>query len=314
MALVSSVYPPEIWSMESLLVLRDRLVMARLVHRNFENEVASKGDQVHTRKPVMMTAKAWAGQTGTDAGETIMVENPNAKNLTITLDTMIYTAFIMEDRDSSTSIKELREEFLVPAMVPIAQRVDDDIMTEYTSTASTDVNGSAISGIADDTVGGGTAIDTDDILAARKQLLTNQCPLDGEMSFVVCPKHEKELLATALFHQADQRGSTETLTNAILGRAFGFNFYTSQNVPDAVDTDTTEQSLAFHRNALALVTRPLDRVQDGYGAQSAYSSLDGLSVRVVSAYEPRHKGVTVSFDLLYGVQLLDSKLGVIVNP
>lgn len=313
MALVSTIYPPEIWANESLMVLSDNLVMAPLVHRGFEAAVAQVGDVVHTRKPVKLTAKTWGGQTGTDANETIEVENPNAKSLSISLDTLVYTAFIVEDRDASTSIKDLRDEFMVPAVQPLAQKVDDDIMTEFTSASSTDVNGLAISAVSHGTVGLNATFDADEIITARKQLAINQCPVDGNLSLVLCPTHEAALLGSSLFQEAQKAGSTAALRDANLGRAFGFNVYMSQNVPAAVDTDATYQSLAFHRNAIALVSRPL-QVNNGEGVRGAVASLNGVSIRVETAYDIDRKGYVTSYDVLYGVQLLDSKLAVIINP
>jgi hypothetical protein len=313
MALVSQVYPPEIWALESLGVLRDNLLMARLVRRDFENAVKNAGDKVHTRKPVKMTAKSHAGQTGTEADSTITVENPQARDISVTLDTHIYTAYLLEDRDAATSLKDLVDEFILPALDPIAQRVDDDIMTEFCSSASVDVEGNAITAVADDTVGLGAGMDVDDIIAARLALNNAQCPLNGRV-IVLCPGHEANLLGLAVFHQANTSGSTEAIVNANLGRKFGFDVFMSQNVPDAVDTDTTPQSLAFHRDALCLVTRPLMAVPAGLGARSSSKDLDGISIRVTEAYSERYMGVTLAFDILYGVQLLDAHYGKIVNP
>jgi len=314
MPLVGSVYPPEVWAQESLMVLRDTLVMARLVHRDFENVVAQQGDTVNTRKPAKGTARTWAGQAAfTDASEQIHVENLHANNLAIVLDTIQYTAFLVQDKDAVTSMKNLREEFIIPYVDPIAQAVDDDIMTEMTAAASAGVGGAALTAYAHDTVGLGADMNEDDIIKAREQLFTNQCPMDRSLSLVLSAQHEADCLALALFHQADQSGSTEALTNANLGRKFGFGIYATQNVPTALDTDATPQSLAFHRNVCALVTRPLGAM-DEYGAKFGVQAMDGIGIRVASDYSILHKGVIVSFDVLYGVQLLDSHLGVIVNP
>jgi hypothetical protein len=313
MALVSTVYPPEVWAMESLLVLRDTLVMARLVHRDFSATIANAGDVIHTRKPTKLTARTWAGQSGSDADSQIEVDNLNAKDLSISLDSLVYTAFLAEDRDETISIKALREEFLVPAMDPIAQRVDDDIMTEFCSFGSSDVDGNAVSLIAYDTVGAGADMNEDDVIEAREQLFSSQCPPNGRV-LVLCAGHEADLLRSNLFVQADQSGSNEALTSGRLGRKFGFDIYTTQNVPTAYDTDGTLQSLSFHRNALALVNRPLIAIPGNLGAESAYQTLDDISMRVTSAYDIRYKGVTVSFDILYGVQLLDAALAKIINP
>lgn len=314
MALVSTIYPPEVWAIESLMVLRDNLLMAGLVHRDFENEVAQQGDTVRTRKPVKLTVRDFNQQSGTNATIANMtVQNLNAREITVTLDKHKYTAFIVEDRDEATSIKSLREEFIVPAIDPIAQQVDDDLMTEYMT--GTDVAGSSISIIADDAVGIAAAMDEDDIIKARTQLNTNQCPLRPR-SLLLGTAHEGNLLGRTLFHQANTSGSTEALRNGNLGNAFGFDTYMSQNVPTGLTSDTlnNNQSFAFHRNVMALVTRPLPAIPAGYGAISSTQNIDNIGVRVTSSYEHTAKGVVVSFDVLYGMQLLDALLGVIIAP
>lgn len=314
MALVSTIYPPEIWAMESLLVLRDNLIMAGLIHRDFENEVAQAGDTVRTRKPQKLTVQDFSQQTGTNASLTgLTVENLNAREITVVLDKHKYTAFIVEDRDEATSIKDLREEFIIPAIDPISQQVDDDIMTEYQS--GTDVAGNPVSTVASATVGAGATLDENDIISARTQLNANQCPLNPR-SLVLGTQHEGDLIGRPLFHQANTAGSTEALRNANLGRAFGFDTFMSQNVPTGNTTDTSgdNQSFAFHRNVEALVTRPLPQIPAGMGAMSSTQTIDNIGVRVTSSYEHQAKGVVISFDILYGLQLLDSLLGVIIVP
>jgi len=163
MALVSTIYPPEIWAVESLMVLRDNLVMAGLVHRDFENEVAQMGNTVRTRKPQKLTVQDFAQQSGTNANLAgLTVENLNAREITVVLDRHKYTSFIVEDRDEATSIKDLREEFIIPAIDLIAQQVDDDIMEEYQN--GTDVEGNPVTLVAAGTLGAGNAMDENDII------------------------------------------------------------------------------------------------------------------------------------------------------
>ena len=65
-------------------------------------------------------------------------------------------------------------------------------------------------------------------------------------------------------------------------------------------------SVGFHRNGVALVTRPMDLPM---GNKNAYvASADGLGVRVVFDYDSTHKIDTVSFDILYGVTTLDKNM------
>ena len=65
-------------------------------------------------------------------------------------------------------------------------------------------------------------------------------------------------------------------------------------------------SLAFHRNAIALVTRNLALPMGASNA--AYASAGGLGVRVVYDYDSATKTDKISFDVIYGVQALDDKL------
>jgi hypothetical protein len=44
-------FVPELWAFEGLMQLEELMVIANLVHRDFENEVASFGDVVNTRRP-----------------------------------------------------------------------------------------------------------------------------------------------------------------------------------------------------------------------------------------------------------------------
>ena len=48
-------YIPKVWAMESLRILKENMGVSNLVHRDFQNEVASYGDLVHTRRPGEMT-------------------------------------------------------------------------------------------------------------------------------------------------------------------------------------------------------------------------------------------------------------------
>ena len=44
-------FVPEQWVYEGLRQLEENMVIAQLVHRDFENEVAQYGDVVNTRRP-----------------------------------------------------------------------------------------------------------------------------------------------------------------------------------------------------------------------------------------------------------------------
>ena len=296
------------------MVLRDNLLMAGLVHRDFEKDLAVAGDTVRTRKPQKLTARSFSQQSATNATLANMtVQNLSSLEVTVVLDQHYYTAFLVEDRDASTSIKDLAAEFVVPAIDPLSDQLDGSLMTEFTT--GTDFNGDTVTAVASSTVGLGSALTEDDIIAGHKAMNDNQCPPGGR-NLVMSSDHDADILGRSLFHQANTAGWTRALRDAVIGKAFGFMTYMSQNVPTASDTDSTPQSLGFHRNAIALVTRPL-RGPDQYpgiGAISAFRTLDNISIRVTTSYEHTAKGVIQSYDVLWGVSLLDANLATILNP
>jgi hypothetical protein len=71
-------------------------------------------------------------------------------------------------------------------------------------------------------------------------------------------------------------------------------------------------NLAFHRNAIALVTRPLALPRAGTGARSFVQNLDGLSMRATITYQGMSQGHLVTLDMLAGVAVLEPDLGVIM--
>jgi len=70
-------------------------------------------------------------------------------------------------------------------------------------------------------------------------------------------------------------------------------------------------NLAFHTNAIALVSRPLETPM-GKDGNSAYTAVDpntGLSVRAVMDYDISSKKSVISFDSLFGAKTIFPQLG-----
>ena len=65
-------------------------------------------------------------------------------------------------------------------------------------------------------------------------------------------------------------------------------------------------SLAFHKNAFAFVNRPMALPMGG--ANGAVENFEGLSIRATMGYTMSSKKNTISFDILYGVKVLQPEL------
>lgn len=73
-----------------------------------------------------------------------------------------------------------------------------------------------------------------------------------------------------------------------------------------------EYGFAFHRNAIALVTRPLPTPRQGTGASSTVVNYNGLSMRVTITYNGTKQGHLVTLDFLTGIKTLDTRLGALL--
>lgn len=71
-------------------------------------------------------------------------------------------------------------------------------------------------------------------------------------------------------------------------------------------------NLAFNKDFLALVTRPLAIPANDLGVKAASSVYNNVSMRVVMQYDSKKGGTRVNFDILAGVAVLDQDLGVVV--
>ncbi len=302
MAEVSAVFVPELWAALGIDVLMKNLVMAELVHRDFENVVAAQGDTVNTRKPTKFTVRDWAGQedTGDLADNEIIVERPLAVNVPVILSNHKYVSFMEEDKVGSLSITDLKEAYIQPAIVPLAESIDLTIINELLT--GTDGDGNGIAEVILITTG---TLAFEDIVNVMRELNISEAP-QSPRRFVMGTEHHAQALKDSLFVQADQSGATTALREAQVGRAFGMDTFMSQNVPD--DTDGP-QSLGFHRNAVAFVSRPLRAIPADLGARSASAVHQNYTARVITSYKHRGLGIDVSFDLLWGVKLLDANLG-----
>lgn len=276
---------PDIIAREALMVLRNNAVMANLVHRDFSNEfVAGVGDTITVRKPAHFTANEYNGST-------ISVQDATESGVAVKMDKHLDVSFAVTSKQMTMDIEEFSKQLLVPAMQAFIDKVDGYLIglksdISQTVSASGDIK--------------------NDIVDARKHLTSAAAPLT-ERNFVYGSGTEADLLKTDLFISAEKVGDAGTaLREASLGRKYGMDFYVDQNV-DAAGIS----GMAFHKNAFALVTRPLALPMGA--AKSAIVNFDGFGLRVVMGYDIAKKTDTVSIDMLCGVKTLDPKLAAVIQ-
>lgn len=438
---------PEIWAQEGLLLLENNTVAAQLVHRDFEDEIASFGDTVNTRLPATFEAEF------KDDDDEVTIQDAVSPNVPVVLNRHVHTSFLIKDGEESKGFALLRQTHLIPAMLSVAEAVDQIVLGQVYEFLANAV--------------GQLGVDPtkETMLAVREKMNTLKVPMSGRQ-LILGSQAESDLLAIELFTAANTVGDGGTaLEQGALGRKYGLQTWMAQQTPEvpvgstvvtgainagllvkgttvltvdgltaaiidgswvtiagdnhpqrilssvggatptsititpglkraivddavvtiytpgainngagypagfgkgitvdgftvapfrgqgvsinpavptglepvyaAFGTPTTtvvklnrpldvaavddqvfalapagNYSFGFHRNALALVTRPLAQPDSEAGARSFVASFNGISMRVTITYDGRRQGHLVTCDLLMGVKVLDVRLGV----
>lgn len=277
--MANTILTPDIIAREALMVLRNNAVMANLVHRDYSSEfVAGVGDTITVRKPAAFTAKEFGGE--------IEVQDATENSVTVKMDKHLDVSFAVTSKQMTLDIEDFSKQLLVPAMQAFLNKIDGYLL-----------------GLAKGVTNSVTATEDarNDVVDARAFLTKGAAPLT-DRNLVVGSDMEADLLKTDLFVSAEKVGDNGTaLREASLGRKLGLDCYVDQNA----DTAGIE-GVAFHKNAFALVTRPL---ASPVGAgKAAIVDYDGFGLRVVYDYDINNKTDVVSIDMLCGVATLDKAL------
>ena len=284
--MANTILTPDIIAREALMVLRNNAVMANLVHRDYSGDfVGAVGDTITVRKPASFVANEYNGS--------ISVQDATETGVEVKMDKHLDVSFAVTAKQMTMDIADFSKQLLVPAMQAFADKVDKYLLALESEATARHAHSTG-------------AIAPADMIAARKFLTENAAPM-ADRRFVVGATAEADLLGNELFVSAEKVGDTAALKEASLGRKFGMDIYVDQNI---AKNGNYTPSIAFHKNAMALVTRPLALPQGA--AKAAIMNYDGFGLRVVYGYDMNTKTDTISIDMLCGVKLLDDKLIAVV--
>ncbi len=230
------------------------------------------------------------------AADTVVTLNaPTDTAFTVTLNQHWEVSFIIEDIARLLARPDYLNGYISDGVAKLAEQVDGAIAALY----------SGLSQTIDATAGLSEA----HFRQARKLLNTAKAPLANRVA-VLHEDAEYEMLGIEKVVNRDYAEALGQAANAaMVGRFMGFDVFMDQNIV----TSTSQKNLFMHRNALVLVTRPLDTAPSGMGVVQRVMEEDGIGLRVTLSYNPDHLGVQVTIDTLYGVAELRDNHGVVVS-
>ncbi len=289
---------PSVIADQAIAVLYENAEMAALVNRDYDDEFQQVGDTITIRTPSTFDVNDFP------VGGSIVVQDATEQSTSLRLDRFKDVSFAVTSRDLTLDIVRFSEQFLEPAMMALFQQIDVDLLS-----LRADVT-------AETGASSGDPYTHDDprVLIEAGRVLDSALVPVRNRSLVTGPITKAAYLADPLFHQADQSGSTVGLTQASIGRKFGFGTFMDQHVAVPEQTSgnsTTEVGVAFHRNAFCLAFRPLRPAMGS--ANSEIRDYNGFGLRVTMDYDINTKKDVISVDCLYGVKTLDPAKAVLVK-
>ena len=273
--------------------LKANTVLAQLVARDWSDEVATHGQIVKIPFTGALVANDKA------EGVIVTLQQPADTQISVTLNKHKEVSFLIEDFGRALARPDYLTAYVADGMAVIAEQIDADIAGLYAGFSQT---------IAALTANGG--LKESDFREARRLLNAAKAPLSQRYA-VLCEDAEKEFWGIEKFVNSDYRPAVGgAAAGAWGGRAYGFDVFMDQKIVTAA---VQGKNLFFHRNAIALVTRPLPPAPDGAGVAQKVMQEDGIGLRVTISYNPDHLGVQATIDVLYGFAELRDSFGVVVS-
>jgi len=264
---------PEIWSPLTKDAVESNLTMARLVLRDYEGDIKSKGDTVRVTDISNLSTGDKAASTDVDF-ETITEDQ-----LSISIDKHKYAAFKLEDIVAVQSSVDLMNKYTGKVGYALAKQVDTDLLGLYT-------------GLSQSVGADGTAISKANFLSAIQYLDLADAP-ETDRSGVFNSGDKADFLNVDNFVRYDSHGiggKQNPTISGQFGELYGVRIYFSTNVT-TTGSPAGNHNLVFHKEAFALAMQRDIRIQAQY-------SLPALADQVVG-------------DVLYGVREFRDTFGVV---
>jgi hypothetical protein len=292
----TSGFVPQTWALRALDVLRSRIVLAKYIAKDTDfSEGGWQGKTLNIPYPGTFAAVDKVANTPVTA------QAPTGgATVSLTLTKHKVVDFLVEDFGAAQANSDALARFVDPAVIAIAEQLELDLWTMYTSLTGTSV-GTA-----------GTDLVSGVLRTARKILNDNKAPMD-DRHLVMSDKDEISLLGDtnlATYYAYSNPGS---ITQGTLPNLYGFQPHVSQLVTVVANAPNSTKNLAFHRNAMMFAMRPFKDIPAGSGVSTAtiIDDQSGIAIRVVKQYKAEYRAEYVGFDVLYGFTVLRPNQGLV---
>lgn len=282
---------PTIVAAQTLGALSSNLVLANIVNRDYDEEIARYGQTVDIGRRGAVVAN------DKTANSNVTRQTPSATATQVTLNKHKEVTIAEEDLAIMFARPDMITGYAQDAAIVLAEAIEGDIAALHSGFSTTPIN--ATTGLGDD-----------DFREAGRLLNAAKAPQSNRWAVL----HEdayKEAQAIEKLINRDYQGDAamEAIKQGFLGWLGGFNVVLSQNIKVA----TSEcKNLFLHRDAIVLATRPM-RLTDKPGVMQVIQVENGIALRVTMSYDANMLADQMTIDVLYGVAELRDAFGLVVR-
>lgn len=277
--------------------------LAKTVTREFELTDAEEGETIKVLKRGAVTANL-KGET-----DDVVVNNPTATGVDITLDSHFEVTFRMSDVLKAVKAKGVEvglESYADDAAIALAEAVENKLAALYATLTATPI------------VWDGTSLATKkaSLLKIRKYFVDNKVPVNLQRHLYADSEVATDILEEDSFNSFNATGQVGNIEEGQITRPlYGIKPFESQMVKKTGTTTIVSHNLAYTKGAFALACRPLPAVQAGLGAQVTVvqDPSVGIGLRVVRSYNSQKLAEQMTLDILIGAGVVDQRQAVEVS-
>jgi N4-gp56 family major capsid protein len=277
---------PEIWSDEVIAAYKRNLVMANLVRKM--NHKGKKGDTIN----IPMPSRAVAQQK--QANAVVRIQQDTESVVQVVINRHFEVSRLIEDIVSVQALSSLRKFYTDDAGHALARQTDTDIIQlgrQANNGAGNQTYAAAFTGGDGSTlyVAGSnneTAFTDAGIRRMIQRMDDNFLPMEDRY-LVIPPSARNTLMGIARYTEqafVGEAGAGNTIRNGRIGNVYGVEVYVTPNCDTTNGSNNARIALLFHRDSLALAEQ--------------------MGVRAQTQYKQEYLGDLLTFDCLYGTQIL----------
>lgn len=299
---MATLITPSVIASAALPTLYNNALLLPLVNRDYDSDFRGKqGDTITVRTPASFVVDEF------DRADGIVLQNPTEGSFTVVLDKLLDVSFPITSEELTLELDRFEERLLNPAMEAIAQDIDGRLAEKIVDAANESGGGGIVTA-----TGSGSGDRVAAFTEARTKLSRNKLPFTDRYA-ILSPEATGAILNDDLVLQANTSGSTEALRQGAVGRLVGFDTFETQVFGYGANDAGQADGVAFHRSAVAAVTRTLETPMGLAPSQYSVQNYKGLGLRVVRDYDVDKKQDVISIDTLFGTSTIRKTAAIELN-